>query len=460
MTKIIELIILIILFLSPFSTLKSQELKRRAMLGIRMANVNDSIAKANNLKETSGVLIHTTVPNATFDKAGIKPGAILLEINEQKVNEMVDIGPLIPNLRDGDPISFTYIQNGKKEKVKTKAIGRPKELVNNSDIIFGQVKVGENRLRSILVKPKGELKSPVVYFIQGYTCASTEFSLVPDITTLKLIQDWVNAGYAVYRIEKAGIGDSEGEKHCMEMDFNEEYEIFKAGYSDLAKNPNINSEEIFLFGHSMGGVVAPLLAKEFQPKGVITYGTLIHTWFEYMQELTRVQGEMFKTPYKEVEADIRRVTPFWFDYYIKGQTKEEILANEDHFNMLKEEGTLENFKNGIFMDRHYTFWQKLQQVSLVNTWLEVKSNVLALYGEFDIQALNANHIKSIANIVNTNNPGKGSWQIIGKADHGFVNFNSMEENVQTLNSGGYFQALQKKYNPNIAKATIEWMNAL
>ncbi len=440
--------------------LNGQELKRRAALGIRMQNMNDSLKKLTNFKEAGGAYIDLVLPGSTVDQAGMKPGAVLTKINGNKINTIRDIGPAAGTLRDGDPIEISYFQKGKTITKKVKAVGRPHEQIEGADMLYDVVELPGHKLRSILATPKGIENPPVVYFIQGYTCSSTEFAMVPDITSMKLYTDWIKAGYAVYRVEKAGIGDSQSEKHCMEMNFSEELEIFRQAYKSLQKYEQVNTEKIFIFGHSMGGVIAPILAKEFNSFGVMTYGTLIHSWFEYMQELTRVQGEMFNTPYAEVEGDIRRVTPFWYDYYIRGLSKEELLANEKHYKMLEDEGTLEQFKNGVFMDRHYTFWQDLQQVSLVNEWLQVKSHTLAIYGEYDIQALNANHVKSIARIVNSNNPGKGSWKVIKNADHGFVTFNSMEENVQTLNSRGYFQALTSKYNPEVGKTTIDWMNSL
>ncbi|MEZ4938508.1 MAG: alpha/beta hydrolase [Crocinitomicaceae bacterium] len=454
-----KLLILSVLFLFS-ANIFSQELKRRASLGIRMQDMNDSLQNITGYSKKSGAFVDLVIPNSTVDIAGMKSGAILLKINNIEITTIRDIGLAAGNLREEDPVELTYFQNGKTYIKKVKAVGRPKEKLANAVILYDVVEHKNLKLRSILATPKGVDHPPVVYFIQGYTCASTEFSMMPEISTMQLYADWIDAGYAVYRIEKAGMGDSEGDVDCMEMNFTEELEIFRQGYLALQKYTQINKKRIFIFGHSMGGVVAPLLAKEFQPFGVMTYGTLINTWFEYMQELTRVQGEMFHTPYAEIEEDIRRVTPFWYDYYILQKSNVDLLSNPAYYKMLDQEGTLEDFKKGIFMNRHYTFWQDLQQVSLVNNWLEVNSHVLAIYGEFDIQALNANHVKTIANIVNTKNPGKGSWKIIEDADHGFVSFKSMEENVAALNSGTYFQALMTNYNPNIALETIKWMDSL
>jgi len=52
------------------------------------------------------------------------------------------------------------------------------------------------------------------------------------------------------------------------------------------------------------------------------------------------------------------------------KTNLEILENETIRGILEEEGILESFEAGYFMDRHYTYWQTLNKISLVDTWLK------------------------------------------------------------------------------------------
>jgi hypothetical protein len=42
----------------------------------------------------------------------------------------------------------------------------------------------------------------------------------------------------------------------------------------------------------MGGVMAPLLASDVSVRGILVYGTITRTWFEYMLENTRRQMEL------------------------------------------------------------------------------------------------------------------------------------------------------------------------
>ncbi len=458
--KIRVKVLICVLLLSLSFGAYTQELKRKASLGITMIPMTDSIAVANNFEKGKGIYISQVLPNSTASNLGMIDGAILTKINGHEINNIRMLISEITNLLADDKISMTYFQEGKLNTKQTKAIARPLEEFEQAAIYYEQVNYEGNKLRSILYTPKGVENPPVVYFLQGYVCESTEFANTPNFTIKKLINDWVMAGYAVYRVEKAGMGDSQCDKGCMDLDFNEEVEGFRQGYLSLQKNPLIDRENIFLFGHSMGGIIAPILANEFKPKGVITYGIIINTWFEYMQEMSRVKGELYNVPFAEIEREVRKSIPFWYDLLMTNKTNVEILENETIRNTLKEEGILEEFAAGYFMDRHYTYWQTLNKISLVDTWLTVESNVLAVYGEFDIEALNANHVKTIAAIVNSKHPGKGAYAIIPNTDHGFVHFESMEEKINSHITGEYRHRLRDSYDSGVANATAKWMNKL
>lgn len=437
---------------------QAQELKRKASLGIHMAPMTDSLSSALQSPKGKGLHILNVFPNTTAAQAGMQKDAVLLKVNDVATNSIPALLEAIAELRAGEVVKLQFFQEGRLIEKGTRALGRPMEEAENAEVHYESVNYKGQQLRSILYLPKGTQQPPVVFYLQGYTCGSIDFANFEAHSSLRLIKDWVAAGYAVFRVEKPSVGDSKGEKDCSEINFNEEVEAFRKAYLHLQQDQRIDRQNIFLFGHSMGGVIAPVLASELKPKGVITFGIMVTSWFEYMQELTRVQGEFFHTPYAEIERDLRRSLPFWYKLYVEQQSKEEILKDKQISKTLEEEGILTDFERGQFMGRHYTYWSSLNQLSLVNTWLKVESHTLALYGEFDIQALNDRHIKTIAAIVNSQHPGKGSYKVVPQTDHGFVRFESMEENIATLNNGSYLERMRSDYNPATARLCIEWMN--
>lgn len=460
MTRFKYIFFFLLLFHATIGFSQTTPLKRKAALGISLQVNNDSIALSNNLNTNDGILVLEVLPGGSAEKLGLKTNDIIVNINQISIETIQDLHFALSNLRAEEQLSIEYLRNGKLKTTKGKAIAKPLETSDYADVYYEEVYYEGNKLRSILHMPTGVEKPPVIFYIQGYTCQSIDFSMSPNITIRKLIDDWVKNGYAVYRVEKPNIGDSQCDKGCMELNFSEEVEVFRQGYLRLTQDPRIDLDQIFIFGHSIGGIIAPVIASEFEPKGVITYGTVVNTWFEYMQDLTRVQGDIFGRRDVEVEREIRTLIPFWYALFIEKKSPIEILEQPKFKALLENEGTLADFENNLFIDRHYTYWTTIQDLALAKIWSNVKSYVLALHGEFDIQALHADHIYQIERIVNLSSPGKASAQLIKGADHGFVRFNSMEENIQTLNANQYGRALHEKYHEGIAQVTLEWMKNL
>ncbi len=78
------------------------------------------------------------------------------------------------------------------------------------------------------------------------------------------------------RVDKPGTGESEGPP-CAEGGFREELAGYRAALRVLRTNPAVDPDRIFLFGESLGGFMAPLLARETHVAGISTYGTIAFT---------------------------------------------------------------------------------------------------------------------------------------------------------------------------------------
>jgi alpha-beta hydrolase superfamily lysophospholipase len=78
-------------------------------------------------------------------------------------------------------------------------------------------------------------------------------------------------GYAVVTIEKSGLGDSFGCQPCGEVDLLTDIESFDAGYKYMEKLPFVDAANLFIWGHSMGGTIAPEVAKLHHPKGIMVF---------------------------------------------------------------------------------------------------------------------------------------------------------------------------------------------
>lgn len=272
----------------------------------------------------------------------------------------------------------------------------------------------------------------------------------------KLFNNWLNAGFAIYRIEKPGVGDSRSKKNCYHINFDEELKAFKEGYKNLIKQEDIDTNNIFMFGHSMGGVIAPLLNGVKLPQGIIVYGTVGKNWYDYMVDLYTIQPKHFNVPEKQIREDNKVNLKFNQDFLINKLSGEALLKNEAYVNFFSTNEL--NFKRNQYIGRHFDFWQNLADINIPNAWSKVKTNVLAMYGEFDIQAINSKGAEKIAEIVN-NNGGKGDFLLVENADHGFVNFKSMPHNVEVLSNGTYMSHARDHYSSELGTKSVNWIKS-
>jgi dienelactone hydrolase len=80
-------------------------------------------------------------------------------------------------------------------------------------------------------------------------------------------------GFITMRVEKSGVGDSQGEP-CASIGFSEELSGYRAALAALRTHPEVDHERIYLLGISLGGLFAPILASDVPVAGISVFGTL------------------------------------------------------------------------------------------------------------------------------------------------------------------------------------------
>lgn len=131
-------------FAIPISMAKSilQDLKTkgkvtRGWLGVSVQDVTEDIAKSMKIKNPKGALISEVFKGDPADKAGLKPGDIVTEINGKPVRDTHELLLMIAAFHVGDTINITIIRDGHEMVLPIKVAERAERTEMVSDLQAG-----------------------------------------------------------------------------------------------------------------------------------------------------------------------------------------------------------------------------------------------------------------------------------------------------------------------------------
>lgn len=283
------------------------------------------------------------------------------------------------------------------------------------------------KLRTFVTQPTNtEGKVPVIFFVGWLSCDSMEY---PDANTRNgigiLMRRLIDqSGYATVRMDKPGVGESQGE--CAKADFQSEMEGWQAAFDALSRYDFIDLDRVVVVGLSNGGGFSPMVPGDHRVRGFISFGSWGRTWYEHMLELERrrlIEGG--KSP-AEVNAAVKAFVEFYTLYLMKGMTPGQIIAQHPEWKELWYDSP-----DGQY-GRPAAFYQQLQVLNLGEVWQRVNAPVLVIRGTSD-NIMSRADSESIVQIVNQIHPGRAQYVEIAGMTHGAtVNGEFREELLQTI----------------------------
>ncbi len=447
-------IVLSIVLLSICNNIFGQNLKRKGMLGIRYEAINDSIAKTLGLSKTTGILIKDIIEGYTASKAKLHKGDVITAINENEINSSGDLLSAIAGQREGYEIVFEVIRKEKYLKIITKVVPKPYESYKNAEVIYDEIPFSKGYLRCIIDKPADKGKYPAIFFIQGYTCSSID-NMGETHAYDRVLRGLLAKGYVIFKTEKPGMGDCQGTGECDEIDFFTELSAFQAAYDQLDKYEFIDRDNIFIFGHSIGGVIASLLKQSLKAKGIAVYGTVVNSWFEYFVETNRLQNIFMGADYMENDLQFHKKLPFLYEFMVLKKSPKELAKDSVNKEILEKEWQWDG--GNKIMSRNYLYWQQLQEPGQIEAWKNTGSFVLSIWGAADFVAFSPDEHKTIADVVNYYHPGKGKYMEIPEIDHSFTKVADRFEAAKYWFDNEY---RINNFNPAIIEELDKWMKEL
>ncbi|WP_299823405.1 alpha/beta fold hydrolase [uncultured Pontibacter sp.] len=442
------------LFAMSLLAAAAQELPRRVTLGMQATPLPDSLAQAHRLRH--GLLATALKPGATADRMGLQVGDILLDVNKQPVQSPEVLEQLIKPLTPGQALSVTLLRNGKRKVLRGKALAAPLASSPHAKVTYGQVPFREGLLRTVTYVPKAPGRHPAILFIPGFPCRSVDdYGHTPYS---QLIEGWNERGYVVMLVEKPGLGDNLNTPDCLQIDLYTEIEAFEQGLLQLKRLSEVDPEQVFLFGHSMGGIIAPVLSQKHAIKGVMVYGSPYRPWFEFAMEMFRFQRPAMGADYVENEQTMRLLHRVLYRYFVLGEHPDTIAAAGPAYKKILHE-EFQHKGGDFFWSRDYRYWQQIDELNLTKAWAETEEHVLSIWGEYDFQIVNAADHERIAAIVNHYHPGHATFLALPGTNHSFIQVPGMEEGVMQMQKRD-LEYNRTHFNTRLITETDAWMKSV
>jgi len=237
--------------------------------------------------------------------------------------------------------------------------------------------------------------------------------------------------------------------------------MYVAGYKNLLTLKNVDTSKIFLFGHSLGGIVAPLVAQQFQPKGVVVYGTGFKPWMDYLMDAFLIQSQYYGQDLGMLRDTLESIKPYIYDYFYGKKTLEETVKDPKGLFAMQCIMSYNPQTKLAASGRSPQFMKEVNEHNVAKAWSNYNNYVLAIYGEADIAANNADDHIALINYINKVEPQKGTFWLAPKTTHTFEEIGTMQDYINWQKDvPAYLKYAATKFNAKVFDYTCNWMKEI
>lgn len=421
---------------------KAADLPRRPSFGAALtANIPDATRAAQKLAAGEGLLVVTILPGLSAEAAGMKAGDVVVALDGRKISAVADVIAVTRSHSVGDTIPVDYVRNGTRKTGSLLLKGLPFETASDLDVVYDAVPVGAATRRTIITRPRGSGRYPAVLLVGGIGCYSFDAPLNDKDVYRSLLYALTRQGFVTMRVEKSGMGDSTGTP-CADVDLNTEAAGYQAGLKKLKGMSFVDARRSFILGHSIGGVVGPMVAAKEPVRGLVVMETLGMTWFEYELINTRRQLKLGGASPAEIGAQL--ILKEWCMHRL-------LIERAPRADILKAKPDCAEHMAYPASD---IYVQQVAAQNLPALWEKSKNaDVAVIYGAADF-VTGVDESKAVVDAVNAARAGAGTYIEIPDMDHYLVETANQAASLQRVQSGG-----AGGLHPRLASIIGDWLKA-
>ena len=318
------------------------------------------------------------------------------------------------------------------------------EPIPNADVFRSSIPtVAGYPLEVFLTRPKGAKgRLPVLFEVAWLSCDSVEQPKGVEDGFTQLLWDLAGrSGFATFRLDKPGVGDSGGPK-CSDLDFVAELAAYRAGFTAMKDFDFLDLSRIYMLGFSNGGGFAPLVAGDAPVRGYLMFSGWYKTWLEHMLEHERRRMRLSGLPEPEISRRMRQYVTFYDLYLNQKMTPAQIIAQHPDFKAIWYDAPEHQY------GRPAAFYHQLQELNLAESWDRVTAPVLAVHGEYD-WVMSSDDAKLMVNALNAKRPSSAELMEWPHADHLLYTHASEQK--------AFHRDPDQRYDPKLTENVLEWL---
>jgi len=382
---------------------------------------------------------------SALEKAGAEVGDLITAIDGVPVPDANAFGERLHRLHGGDVARFEVKRGARVFEATARLPALREESIEGVDVVYGEARSEKGyRVRTYTSRPRGATgRLPVVVFIPWLSCDAVEDPRNGDNGWMRMLRIVMrDAGAQVVRVEKPGVGDSEG-PDCSRSDLDHDMAAFRAGIGAALADPGADPRRLVLFGGSIGGALAPILAREFKARAIVATGGFTRTWLEHMLDIERRRLTLMGASPAEVNGAMRSFAGFYDRVLDQGETPAQAIAAHPEWKAIWYDEPEHQYGRAI------RYYQQVQALDVESAWQEVRVPALILWGAYD-WIMGRDEAERAVAIVRARDPALVTYEVRAGMDHHFMVF--PDPQAAFAERGG-------KFDEGAARAIAAWLKA-
>lgn len=409
-------------------------LARRAALGLRFEPAVDP----------QGVRVTAVLDGTGAQRAGMRVGDVIIAADQETIRDGATLRAWAATLRAHDTVTLWVLRESPRPTpIEVTVYARATEQHPEVEHQYDQHALADGTLLRVIRSFAKHRREPrgCVIALPGYRRDSCESPTLPDHPMRRWVEDVARAGIDVVRVERRGIGDSEGAGDSQGL-IEERDDLCAVAQRCCAER--IGRAPAVIYGYSLSGLYAPHIAAQCDARAIAVFGSGIDTWTEYLDALTRRRMRMQGASEASIERAVRAQQALYATVHIRGETVAQAVARRPW---------LEEFRSMLAFDverdtidgRPARFWREVYEQRTAEVLAANPRPLLALWGEQDWITTREEH-QRIASV-----SPRGTFVSLPDTDHGYAAHSS---------ALGSLQGRPAPYSPRAAEALIAWIDAL